>query len=162
MKWFLDTEFDEDGKTIELISIGLVSEHGDQYYAVSSEFDEGHCNDWVKLHVLPKLGGARRSTRREIAQHIQQMLGTEAPEFWGYYADYDWVVFCQLYGRMVDLPAGYPQYCNDVKQLMHAHGIVRSQLPSEGNEHNALSDALWTRMAYLRVLEIIAHPRPLY
>lgn len=28
------------------------------------------------------------------------------PEFYGYYSDYDWVVFCSLFGRMIDLPKG--------------------------------------------------------
>lgn len=32
-------------------------------------------------------------------------------------ADYDWVVLCQLYGTMMDLPKGWPMYCRDVKQL---------------------------------------------
>lgn len=33
MKYFLDTEFHEDGKTIDLISIGIVAEDGREYYA---------------------------------------------------------------------------------------------------------------------------------
>lgn len=36
--------------------------------------------------------------------------------FYGYFSDYDWVVFCQLFGRMVDLPKGFPMYCIDLKQ----------------------------------------------
>lgn len=38
------------------------------------------------------------------------------PEFYAYYADYDWVVFCWLFGRMIDLPKGFPMYCKDLKQ----------------------------------------------
>ena len=34
-----DTEFLEDGKTIELISIGIVSNDGREYYAVNSDMD---------------------------------------------------------------------------------------------------------------------------
>ncbi len=37
-------------------------------------------------------------------------------EFYGYYSDYDWVVFCWLFGRMIDLPKGFPMYCIDLKQ----------------------------------------------
>lgn len=33
MKFFLDTEFLEDGRTIELISIGIVAEDDREYYA---------------------------------------------------------------------------------------------------------------------------------
>lgn len=38
------------------------------------------------------------------------------PTFYAYYADYDWVVFCWLFGRMIDLPEGFPMYCRDLKQ----------------------------------------------
>lgn len=27
----------------------------------------------------------------------------------GYYADYDWVAFCQLFDRMIDLPKDFPK-----------------------------------------------------
>lgn len=40
------------------------------------------------------------------------------PEFWAYFADYDWVVFCSLWGRMLDLPVGFPKYCRDLKQIL--------------------------------------------
>lgn len=40
------------------------------------------------------------------------------PEFYAYYADYDWVVFCWLFGRMIDLPKGFPMYCRDLKQML--------------------------------------------
>ena len=38
MKYFYDTEFIEDGSTIELISIGVVAEDGREYYAVSVSY----------------------------------------------------------------------------------------------------------------------------
>jgi hypothetical protein len=39
-------------------------------------------------------------------------------EFYGYYADYDWMLFCSLFGRMIDLPKGFPMYCRDLKQML--------------------------------------------
>lgn len=39
-------------------------------------------------------------------------------EFYGYYADYDWVLFCSLFGTMMDLPKGFPMYCRDLKQSL--------------------------------------------
>lgn len=35
-----DTEFLEDGRTIDLISIGIIADDGREYYAISSEFDQ--------------------------------------------------------------------------------------------------------------------------
>lgn len=37
MKHFYDLEFLEDGRTVELISIGIVSDDGNEYYAVNSD-----------------------------------------------------------------------------------------------------------------------------
>jgi inhibitor of KinA sporulation pathway (predicted exonuclease) len=78
---------------------------------------------------------------------------TKYPEFYAYYADYDWVVFCSLFGRMIDLPEGFPMYCIDLKQsfdeTMQRLGLngknvkTRSDYPKQENEHNALDDAKW-------------------
>ena len=54
-RYFYDCEFIEDGRTIELISIGVVAEDGREFYAVSTEFDPGRANAWVRRHVLDKL-----------------------------------------------------------------------------------------------------------
>ena len=77
------------------------------------------------------------------------MGGDEKPEFWGYFADYDWVVFAWLFGRMVDLPGHFPMYCRDFKQVMDAYGILRDELPQKPkNSHHALADAAWLRDSY--------------
>jgi hypothetical protein len=39
------------------------------------------------------------------------------PEFYAYFADYDWVAFCWLFGKMNDLPKGFPHYCRDIQQM---------------------------------------------
>ncbi len=48
MRYFYDTEFIEDGETIELVSIGIVGEDGSEYYAVSTDFNPAHANAWVR------------------------------------------------------------------------------------------------------------------
>lgn len=142
--WF-DTEFIEDGHTIDLISIGLVREDGATYYAESSECDHAAASDWVKANVLPHLRGPVKP-KATIAQEIVAFVGTK-PEFWAYYADYDWVALCQLFGTMMDLPKGWPMFCLDIKQA--AHMIGNPRLPEQGKgEHNALADARWNRIAW--------------
>lgn len=51
------------------------------------------------------------------------------PTFYAYYADYDWVLFCTLFGAMVDLPTGFPMYCIDLKQELDsaAAAITRKE-----------------------------------
>lgn len=84
-------------------------------------------------------------------------------DFYAYYADYDWVVFCSLFGTMMDLPKGFPMYCKDLKQMLDekvfdfcANEIqstsfksalkrikIHKNYPKQENEHNALDDAKW-------------------
>lgn len=66
MRYFYDTEFLEDGRTVELISIGIVAEDGREYYAVNSEapMDRIRANDWLVRNVVSSLPvtGARSLT----------------------------------------------------------------------------------------------------
>lgn len=52
---FYDTEFRENGVTIDLLSIGIVRETGESYYAVVSDadWDAVKKDDWLKENVWP-------------------------------------------------------------------------------------------------------------
>ena len=176
MKFWFDTEFIEDGNTIDLISIGMVSQDGREYYAISKEFDASKASTWVINHVLKHLPPVEvigmpingivygnelvcsyppeYRTREEIKNDILKFVsGGDQPEFWAYYADYDWVVLCQLFGRMIDLPKGWPRYCRDIKQLCDSLGNPKLPKP-EGTEHHALDDARWVKQAHAFLEEV--------
>src|SRR5260221_101420 len=55
IRYFYDTEFIEDGHTIDLISIGIVAEDGRELYMQSCEFDPDKASPWVQEHVLTSL-----------------------------------------------------------------------------------------------------------
>jgi hypothetical protein len=160
MRYFLDTEFIEPGihpiPTIELISIGLVCEDDREYYAFAQGFDRTGASDWVKDNVflyLPEAGDPLWKKREVIKQDILDFIGDDPnPRFYGYYADYDWVVFCWLFGRMIDLPRAFPKYCLDLKQMLYEIGNPKVPFQSE-NEHNALSDAKWNKKVFDFVIE---------
>lgn len=172
MKYFYDTEFIEDGKTIDLISIGVVAEDGRSYYAISTEFNPRKASQWVKDNVLahlpprhvnlsevsvsPRLKEESRAwkSRRQIRNELLHFINSEygLPEFWAYYADYDHVALCQLFGTMMDLPKGWPMYTRDVKQLCDAMGNPKLPEQTE-DEHHALADARWTKAAYEFLLQ---------
>lgn len=156
MKFFFDTEFIERPSTIELLSIGIVAEDGRALYLENEEADTSQADDWIRQHVLANLvGGITQATRAEIKQAILAFVGNtthDPPEFWAYYAAYDWVVFCWLFGRMIDLPKGYPKYCKDFKQYLDDRMIPKKALPKQsGVKHNALEDAKWLAQAYKKV-----------
>lgn len=146
MKYWFDTEFIEDGKTIELLSIGIVDENGRTYYA-ELDVDRSQANAFVREHVLPHLIGIRQ-TADEVKADIRAFVGDDIPEFWGYYSAYDWVALCQLFGTMMDLPRGWPMYCRDLQQVIDENSIADVPVQDEADIHHALSDALWTKRAW--------------
>ena len=136
---------------------------------------------------LKKLISKYGKTNKQIAKEIKHFVAnrpintkkeqwildydTKDVQFYGYYSDYDWVVFCWLFGKMIDLPKGFPMYCNDLKQSfdelqqsendganhMISCGEIgyrnvslkeRKDYPKQENEHNALSDARWNKQLY--------------
>lgn len=168
---------------IELISIGIVCADGRVYYAISKEFKRRHANPWVRENVIAKLPrkydyeavdmpdhitgtyynvvktlNPLYKSNRAIANEIIMFCHYGGPEvvtakFYAYYADYDWVLFCTLFGTMVQLPKGFPMYCVDLKQeidnLVDDYGVTlkalknRPEYPTQENEHNAADDALF-------------------
>lgn len=169
---------------IDLISIGIVAEDGRAYYAVSREYEYKNADKWVQENVIQPLykseihGDMRNhcdatnfhkyigSPNSVIAAEILEFMGcwrdqifwrvgNDVPEIYGYYADYDWVLFCSLFGRMIDLPKGFPMYCRDLKQMMDERGMdvewKRENCPDPEGEHNALVDARWNYKLFKQI-----------
>jgi hypothetical protein len=129
-------------------------------YVVIEDADRERADEWVKENVIPYLDvgpdGAMtiRCKQSEAAYEIMCWVASLGPtgnriEFWAYFGDYDWVLFCQLFGTMSDLPAGMPQICLDLKQELMRRGYMKkSEIPdieSFGLQpHNAYADARWT------------------
>ena len=145
MRYFYDTEFLEDGRTIELVSIGVVAQDGREYYACSTEFDPARAIPWVAENVLPHLPPASDPawrTRAQIRDDLAEFL-TDAPtdpELWAWIGAYDHVVLCQLWGTMTALPRTLPRFTRDLKQLWEHLGRP-AQPELEGRAHDALHDA---------------------
>jgi hypothetical protein len=185
--------FNKPRWSIEMISIGLVKSSGETYYAINKNFKLSRCNEWVRKNVISKLpskylieeieqddpdtgfGHGKLvlnplyKTTEEIKADIIKFAGIH-PVFKAYYADYDWVVFCTMFGTMMDLPEGFPMYCRDLKKSLDERvsfmetwydktgvpDIFQSKLDRikkhqdypkqhEDDEHTALSDAQWNK-----------------
>jgi 3'-5' exoribonuclease Rv2179c-like domain len=148
-RYFYDCEFIEDGRTIDLVSIGVVDEHGREFYAVSTEFDDTQAVPWVRRHVLDKLpspADAAWQSREQIRKGLHEFLlapvragQTDQIELWAWYAAYDHVALAQLWGAMPALPREIPRFTKDLRQLWDDLG--RPPLPSADGRHDALVDA---------------------
>jgi hypothetical protein len=169
MRYYIDTEFLEDGKTIDLISIGVVSEDNRSFYAISSEFDQDRvkADPWMMANVWPSIeqdvAEGNVLSRSQIASgllefcdskhhsralYIEGALPSHSPlnaEFWGFNCAYDWVAVRQLYGRMVDGPRSLPNHCNDIKQYRNFLGARELPRIAPADKHNALADAYEVR-----------------
>lgn len=165
---------------IDLISIGIVCEDGREYYAISKDFNEKDADLWVKENVISKLPAKNinlsdpsispRVKQESLLYKSNATIRLELLDFfkcwrdqhfyrapegigvYGYFADYDWVLFCSLFGRMIDLPKGFPMYCRDLKQMMSDRGLgsdwKKRACPEPENAHNALADARWNAELY--------------
>lgn len=146
MRYFYDTEFIDDGRTIDLISIGVAAEDGREYYAVSTEFDERAAGRWVRNHVLPKLPSPSSPvwrSRGQIRTELESFFdidGTEPIELWAWIGAYDHVALCQLWGPMTALPPAIPRFTHELRQYWEDRGCPPLP-PRPRDAHDALVDA---------------------
>ena len=146
MRFFYDTEFIDDGRTIDLISIGVATEEGREYYAVSTEFDEKTAGRWVRAHVLPKLPSPSSPvwrSRTQIRTDLENFFdidGGEPIELWAWIGAYDHVALCQLWGPMTALPPTIPRFTHEIRQLWEDRGCPPLP-PRPRDAHDALIDA---------------------
>jgi hypothetical protein len=166
-RYFYDCEFVDDGRMIDLVSIGIVADDGREYYAVSAEFNVTKLlrNRWLADNVLPYLPIDDRGriniqnpvvrSRAQIADEVRDFLlaGEGKPELWAWYGAYDHVVLCQLWGRMIDLPDGLPMWTNDIRQEQRRLGDP--PMPEQSTkEHHALADARHNRVRFEYLAEL--------
>ncbi|MBV9592816.1 MAG: polyadenylate-specific 3'-exoribonuclease AS [Actinobacteria bacterium] len=145
MRFFYDCEFIEDGRTIDLVSIGVVDETGREFYAVSSEFDPDRAIPWVRRHVLDKLPPPADAAWRSLAQIRVDLLAyflepRETVELWAWMSAYDHVALAQLWGDMRSLPREIPRFTHELRQFWESAGSPPLP-PAPPDQHDALADA---------------------
>lgn len=146
MRYFYDCEFLEDGRTVDLISIGIVAEDGREYYAVNEGgtalWRRVRRHPWLMENVVPHLPKAYGDARNHmpglwlfnyadpavkhlstIATEVEVFIrgggdSRDEHELWAYYGAYDHVALCQLWGTMMDLPGCVPMWTHDLMQAL--------------------------------------------
>jgi hypothetical protein len=145
VRFFYDCEFVEDGRTIDLVSIGVVDEAGREFYAVSNEFDGSRAIAWVRRNVLDKLPPPSDPAWRPRARIRDDLLAfllepDEPIELWAWMAAYDHVALCQLWGDMRALPRPIPRFTHELRQRWEDAGSPELPAPPD-DQHDALADA---------------------
>lgn len=136
---FFDTEF-TDFKDMDLISIGIVSQHLHEFYAENAEYDQSWCNDFVKSEVVSKLqGGEHALPYAQLKEKLQLWISDLLEEYSTVLFVFDYSGDWFLLG---DLLFDYPQKdkVKGQKDELEA-GIELYFMHDRSNEHHALHDA---------------------
>lgn len=162
-RYWIDFEFAENGRTIDPISVGIVSDDDRELYLINNSFfyrwkiGLANPNKWVVDNVLDKISYEDRDNfgrsinvfTKEILDFISrngQITSREDVELWGHYAAYDHVCLAQLWGPMINLPEPIPMYMNDD---MTIRGLQNPPShPAELLEHNSLHDAKFQKLQW--------------
>lgn len=156
-KYFYDIQFDQTkSDKIELISIGIVDQQGNQLYLINKDYDWSTASKWLKLNVYPYIKDASDYIKVDIQTIKSKIIKFLKPgpskdiKLYGYYSAYDHVCLCKLFGTMNQLPQYIPQYTIDLKQSMdYFNETIQSlNVINSIQQHNALSDAKFNLELY--------------
>ena len=183
MKVFYDSEFTGLHQHSTLISIGLVAENNEQFYAEFADYDATQCDEWIQDNVIKhtqwlingtilfngpltdnkegytSVYGNKKQIQEKLTEWLQQF---ETIEIWADCYAYDWVLFCELFGGARNIPQNIFYMPADISTLFQLKGLDMdtdreafcSLKPETSLKHNALYDALLIRSCYQQLIQI--------
>ncbi len=171
MKVFFDTEFTGLHQKTTLISIGIVAENGNTFYAELTDYDESQVDNWIKENVINSLklsrsiemvGGYEETevtgTQEEVKKYLAAwLMQFENVEVWSDCLAYDWVLFNQIFGHAFNIPKNVYYIPFDICTLMKIKGVDPDINREEysgmtGEKHNALHDARVIKACYEKLM----------
>ena len=170
IKIFLDTEFTGLHRNTTLISLAMVAETGEEFYAEFTDYDKTQLTDWLNENVVKKLDGNLpdaanvnikgkeikvSGTRAEIASLLRPWFNRfGVVEIWADVLAYDWVLFCDLFGDAHGIPGNIFFAPFDLATLFRIRGMIEPGEENKkdlsrfefvgadkGKQHHALEDA---------------------
>ena len=109
----------------------------------------GKTNKEISEEVL-KFCRPKSDQAREC--EIEVIEPIDFPEFYSYFAAPIWVTFCWLFGSTRKVPAGFPLYCRDIKQMLDdkAEKLITRVCYESGNH------TIWSLSRAMQ--DILGHP----
>ena len=168
-KLFFDAEFTGLHQGTTLISLALVAETNETFYAEFTDYDLFQVDDWIRNNVIANLTGPEEvpepsvsmvgdtnEVRCELIKWIQQFSKVEV---WGDHLAWDWVLFCEIFGGAFFIPINVYYIPFDICTLFRMRGIDSditredfvgnaAWLAGEKVKHNSLWDALIIKACY--------------
>ena len=157
MRVFFDTEFTSLGSDPRLLSVGLVSEDGQELYLeLADGWMDAMCSPWVRQHVLPMLGKGEQLTRHDAGKRIGDWLTafTIQPTLLGD-TDWDTTLLTQLLGEGGLTRAGFRVELLAFQSREQAKSFEAAKLQyfqlQKATPHHALTDARAFRSAWTEI-----------
>lgn len=135
-KVFLDTEFTGLHQKTTLVSIGLVAEYGQTFYAELTDYDKRQVDEWVQKNVIDKLFLSDSDKGRHwencrimggtdiVAIELERWLSQfDMVEIWSDCLAYDWVLFCNLFETASRIPKNVYYIPFDICTIFRENGI---------------------------------------
>ncbi len=173
MKIFFDTEFTGLHQNTTLISIGLIAENGQTFYAELTDYDEKQVNGWIQENVIDNLIMKQRDglyyyaagnkafvkgDKKRVSYCLEGwLLQFDSVEIWSDCLAYDWVLFNQLFGHAFNIPKNVYYIPFDICTLFKIKGVDPDANREEfagidGSKHNALHDAKVIKACYEKLM----------
>lgn len=172
-KVFFDTEFTGLHKNTTLISIGMITDTGEKFYAEFNDYDKSQVDDWLNENIISNLlfkeslndynspdwyyWGDTYFIKEKLTNWLSQFGEIE---IWSDCLAYDWVLFNNIFGTAFDIPSSIYYIPFDICTLFKLKGIdpdisreAFSGTSSDVRKHNALHDAMIIKDCYLKLME---------
>ena len=175
VKVFFDTEFTRPGQNTTLISIGFVSEKGEELYIELDDYDKRQVTPWLEKNILSLLEGKAVSTavaKQKIEKWVDQIAGKKKIQLVSAGKQEDDVL---LFNMWAQVEAGSPLRCWDNRlpqQIEHrAHLDLDTLLSLHGLDpaldrrefagvtdtvvrHKAIDDARVVRACWMKMKQM--------
>jgi len=152
MKVFFDTEFTGLHKGTTLISIGMITEKYETFYAEFTDYDKSQVDSWVQDNVMDNLyilngnsgnyahtiaiegfaetsqgmiAGNKEFVKKRLTDWLELISNRygEKLEMWSDCLAYDWVLFNDIFGTAFDIPECVYYIPFDICTLFKIKGI---------------------------------------
>jgi hypothetical protein len=170
VKVFFDTEFTGLRPDTTLMSIGMVSDDGKEFYAELTDYDENQVDSWIQDNVVSNflfpmakpfvnhvgsitfVKGDSWELQRQLTAWLSQF---KTVKLWSDCCHYDMVLFQGIFGGAFHVPDHVLYIPFDICTVMEMYGIDPDisreafiDTPIDGIKHNALYDAKVIQACY--------------
>lgn len=176
-KLFFDTEFTGLHQKTTLISIGIISEDGNSFYAETNDFNKSQVDQWLQKNVIENLQLQKYEINSTVidGKHttffgdskglktalVRWLKSYNKVCVWSDCLSYDWVLFNQIFGHAFNIPDNVYYIPFDICTMFELKGIDPdinredfAEVLSGDKKHNAMWDAEIIQKCYNKLVNL--------